>query len=792
MRIGGGAQPLLGDGHRAAQQARGLGSVAELVQPQGPGHQQLRVHLSEVVAALDRAERRPVLRQSLVAGGRHLVQARRGGGLGVGGERRGVPLVAAGGGFQQQAGAGQVPHALDDPPGHHRDPGQVGQGLRLAQDVAAPAVVLQQRLPDGQRVVVMPEPLVDVHPALQDEADRLVVAERPSHRLVDVRGRERLVAPVRLVERVHLQAQRVQRAVRGHRHRQARVRPALHAGGRTRYGSARCGPSAGGRAAARRAVAVTLARMEGRSDARLPVPVSAYGPLNALGLQVHALNEPHRRYEALAAADVNEAVARAFGDDKTVGFVLQGRMYVYERLGHYDDALAVGEALLEHHRGSGNVLGEAKTLADLARIAMVAGRIVESMRHLARSGLLLETPARRNERYASALASYAQAATAAGLYEVAAAGYQRLAEYRAPFGPVEGGYYFGQVYAELLMSWALRLDQLGHTPEAASLLRRTVAITEEWLGTTTDPHESREVIALRALAFAKLGQVDQAVALAAAVVVPLRATERHWGAWSAHLALGIALRARGELGAARRELLAARQLSESGPQARERPIVLYELAVLAAEELGTDAVGDLLEALRVQAQQLWQQRLQRLAMLRQARQREELEIERTRAEAALLFDPLTGLGNRRRFDQLMAALDAGQLPEPTGLLVIDVDKFKAVNDTHSHSAGDQVLRELGAVLKASCRAADIPPVRYAGDEFTIFLHADLPTAVAVAERIRIAVASTDFDHVAPGTRVTISIGVAVRRPGMSAAELFHAADTKMYQAKRDGRDRVVA
>jgi len=532
--------------------------------------------------------------------------------------------------------------------------------------------------------------------------------------------------------------------------------------------------------------------MEGRSDARLPVPVSAYGPLNALGLQVHALNEPHRRYEALAAADVNEAVARAFGDDKTVGFVLQGRMYVYERLGHYDDALAVGEALLEHHRGSGNVLGEAKTLADLARIAMVAGRIVESMRHLARSGLLLETTTRRNERYASALASYAQAATAAGLYEVAAAGYQRLAEYRAPFGPVEGGYYFGQVYAELLMSWALRLDQLGHTPEAASLLRRTVAITEEWLGTTTDPHESREVIALRALAFAKLGQVDQAVALAAAVVVPLRATERHWGAWSAHLALGIALRARGELGAARRELLAARQLSESGPQARERPIVLYELAVLAAEELGTDAVGDLLEALRVQAQQLWQQRLRRLAMLRQARQREELEIERTRAEAALLFDPLTGLGNRRRFDQLMAALDAGQLPEPTGLLVIDVDKFKAVNDTHSHSAGDQVLRELGAVLKASCRAADIPPVRYAGDEFTIFLHADLPTAVAVAERIRIAVASTDFDHVAPGTRVTISIGVAVRRPGMSAAELFHAADTKMYQAKRDGRDRVVA
>jgi diguanylate cyclase len=178
-------------------------------------------------------------------------------------------------------------------------------------------------------------------------------------------------------------------------------------------------------------------------------------------------------------------------------------------------------------------------------------------------------------------------------------------------------------------------------------------------------------------------------------------------------------------------------------------------------------------------------------MLRQARQREELEIERARTEADLLFDPLTGLGNRRRFDQVMAAIDAGLLPEPTSMLIVDVDKFKAINDTHSHSAGDYVLRELGTILKANCRPADPLPIRYEGDEFVVFLHGDLPTAVAVAKRIRQAVATADFDNIIPGTPVTVSAGVAMQRPGMTAAELYRTANTNLYRAKRDGRDRIV-
>jgi diguanylate cyclase (GGDEF)-like protein len=499
--------------------------------------------------------------------------------------------------------------------------------------------------------------------------------------------------------------------------------------------------------------------------------------------------------EALALADECEAAARGFGDEKTVSFVIQGRMYCYYQLGQYDLAATFGETLLTRHQATSSVIEEAKTLSNLAGIAVRRGRIAEGIGYLARAGLLLENTTRRGDRYISAYSSYALAAMAADLYEVAEDGYERLAAGLSQDLPsVLSNIFWGEIQVQVLMAWGLHLDQLGYAPEATHRLRRALATTDEWLRASTgDPDRLHEVMALKALSLAKLGEIDEAVSLAEPVIAPLHTAGRTWAAWAAHLALGVAYRARGDLAAARRELLAARWMTESGSgfRARERPTVQHELAVLNAQELGNDACVDLLEELRVQARQLWQHRLQRMAMLRQARRHEELEIERARTEAALLFDPVTGLGNRRRFDQLMSAVDGGQLATPTSMLIIDVDKFRAINDTHSHSAGDYVLRELGTILKANCRPADPMPIRYTGDEFVVFLHGDLPTAVAVAKRIRAAVATADFDRVIPGTPVTVSAGVSALRPGMSAAELFRAAESNLYRAKRDGRDRVV-
>ena len=99
------------------------------------------------------------------------------------------------------------------------------------------------------------------------------------------------------------------------------------------------------------------------------------------------------------------------------------------------------------------------------------------------------------------------------------------------------------------------------------------------------------------------------------------------------------------------------------------------------------ACRDLFEVVAGQTRELWRLRLQRLAMLRQAHQREETEAARAQAEQEVMRDALTGLGNRRRFDALLA----GAAP-PLTLLVLDVDNFKEVNDVWSHSAGDRVLR----------------------------------------------------------------------------------------------------
>ena len=139
----------------------------------------------------------------------------------------------------------------------------------------------------------------------------------------------------------------------------------------------------------------------------------------------------------------------------------------------------------------------------------------------------------------------------------------------------------------------------------------------------------------------------------------------------------------------------------------------------------------------------------------------------------------------------MNDVDLGRLAGPTVLLVIDVDEFKTINDRYSHSAGDQVLREISDVLRANCRAQDVP-IRYAGDEFVVFLNTDLAGARHVAERIRTAISDATLDHIAGGLRVSVSIGAAPHRPGLPAHELFNAADTNLYQAKRAGRDRVAA
>lgn len=158
-------------------------------------------------------------------------------------------------------------------------------------------------------------------------------------------------------------------------------------------------------------------------------------------------------------------------------------------------------------------------------------------------------------------------------------------------------------------------------------------------------------------------------------------------------------------------------------------------------------------------------------------------------------DPLTGLANRRSFmERLQAALLQSQRTGmPLGLIMIDLDHFKMVNDTYGHPGGDQVLCEVAALLSRQMRPYDLA-ARFGGEEFAIILpETDLPGSYGVAERLREEVARHLFAAPAARARVTASLGVATL-PGVGSAtaeSLIRLADDALYQAKDQGRNCVV-
>ncbi len=159
-------------------------------------------------------------------------------------------------------------------------------------------------------------------------------------------------------------------------------------------------------------------------------------------------------------------------------------------------------------------------------------------------------------------------------------------------------------------------------------------------------------------------------------------------------------------------------------------------------------------------------------------------------------DPLTGALNRRAFFERFEVEWAWHRrhDEPCALLMIDVDRFKHVNDTHGHAAGDQVLIKLGELVRDSIRATDTF-ARLGGEEFLLLARAtSAPQAIVVAERIRDMVEHTAVRWNDAEIRVTVSIGVAtsVDSAATSPGALLNRADSFVYAAKEAGRNRVVS
>jgi diguanylate cyclase (GGDEF)-like protein len=176
-------------------------------------------------------------------------------------------------------------------------------------------------------------------------------------------------------------------------------------------------------------------------------------------------------------------------------------------------------------------------------------------------------------------------------------------------------------------------------------------------------------------------------------------------------------------------------------------------------------------------------------------------FESERASRLALLDSLTQLPNRRSFDSRVSAevVAAKTRQLPLALLLIDVDRFKLVNDRLGHATGDSCLSELAAVLRQQMQRRDDMVARLGGEEFGVVLaHTDPQTAAAIAERLRKAVADARIQHPAPvnGIGLTISLGLASWVPQSGASldldRLLRQADDCLYAAKGLGRNRVVA
>ena len=218
------------------------------------------------------------------------------------------------------------------------------------------------------------------------------------------------------------------------------------------------------------------------------------------------------------------------------------------------------------------------------------------------------------------------------------------------------------------------------------------------------------------------------------------------------------------------------------------------LAVLNAESRAIGAFRGQRALLETVADQI-------AGVLRAARLHAELQQAHAELQAAFRTldgiarrDGLTGLGNRRWFDErLRERMSRAQAAgEPLALLLFDVDHFKAYNDGYGHPAGDACLRVLAALTAGLFDVGEQRAARYGGEEFTVILTgADAAAAMERAEQLRAMIEARALPHArAPLGRVTISVGAARLRPGEDAQALIARCDAALYASKGAGRNHV--
>ena len=330
---------------------------------------------------------------------------------------------------------------------------------------------------------------------------------------------------------------------------------------------------------------------------------------------------------------------------------------------------------------------------------------------------------------------------------------------------------------------------------APAIFEEARGYLKEGLELAQEAQMRRALLAAYSRSLAGVGELDQAEENAQEALRQAHEAGDKWASAVASWVLAVVRREQGDLIRAR--TLASRAVAAS--EAINDPSLLLrfslDLADICAEM--DDHVGEAtalrcsVAAGRTATETLQEGLGQALEQRRVAVQAQRLAVA---AQEAAARDPLTGLANRLGLERAAAGLlentaARGRVP---WLVLVDVDRFKGVNDDAGHAAGDATLREIAQLLRRECRAADLV-ARWAGDEFVVLLGDPggntLEVGPTVAERIRAAVDGHDWTVVLGTTRrPTVSIGVAAGPAKLD--QLFAAADMALYRAKRHGRNRV--
>ncbi|WP_428739542.1 sensor domain-containing diguanylate cyclase [Sulfurimonas sp.] len=166
---------------------------------------------------------------------------------------------------------------------------------------------------------------------------------------------------------------------------------------------------------------------------------------------------------------------------------------------------------------------------------------------------------------------------------------------------------------------------------------------------------------------------------------------------------------------------------------------------------------------------------------------QQMEKEK-QLESKVYTDTLTRLFNRRKYNEIIKEeIERFHKNEkPFSLILIDIDHFKNINDTHGHDIGDLILKELASLLKENIRNEDMA-FRWGGEEFVLIVHTSNDIAAIIAEKLRIIIKETEIATL----NITASFGIAQITHNMDADTLFSTADKALYKAKKQGRDQVI-